>query len=76
MVKVIKAGLNKEIDTVRKICEQYQDYYELSIGYMQFYSIDKKECEEYGYQNFQDTVFGTDQFNGETKYWGQGIERY
>ena len=43
---------------------------------MQFYSIDKKECEEYGYQNFQDTVFGTDQFNGETKYWGQGIERY
>ncbi|RII34114.1 GNAT family N-acetyltransferase [Clostridium chromiireducens] len=49
------------------------EYSEIPIGYIQFYSIDKKECEEYGYQNFQDTVFGTDQFIGETKYWGQGI---
>lgn len=49
------------------------EYFQKPIGYIQFYSINKEEREEYGYNNFQDTVFGTDQFIGETKYWGQGI---
>ncbi len=49
------------------------EYSRTPIGYIQFYSINKEEREEYGYNNFQDTVLGTDQFIGETKYWGQGI---
>lgn len=49
------------------------EYSQTPIGYIQFYSIDKKECEEYGYENVQDTILGTDQFIGETKYWVQGI---
>lgn len=59
----------KDISKTRCIIE----YSQKPIGYIQFYAIDKKECEEYGYENVQNTIFGTDQFIGETKYWGQGI---
>jgi aminoglycoside 6'-N-acetyltransferase len=43
------------------------------IGYIQFYNISEEEIEEYGYTNFQGSIFGTDQFIGEPKYWNQGI---
>lgn len=49
------------------------EYEEIPIGYIQFYPIDKEECEEYGLTDFKGNIFGTDQFIGETKYWGQGI---
>ncbi|SHH35219.1 aminoglycoside 6'-N-acetyltransferase [Clostridium collagenovorans DSM 3089] len=43
------------------------------IGYIQFYHISKEEYEEYGYTGIHKIIYGTDQFIGETKYWGQGI---
>ena len=45
----------------------------MPIGYIQFYPISEEEREEYDYANFHGTIFGTDQFIGETKYWGKGI---
>ncbi|MBZ9687454.1 acetyltransferase [Clostridium estertheticum] len=49
------------------------EYFQTPIGYIQFYPISEEDREKYGYVTFQDTIFGTDQFIGETKYWGQGI---
>jgi aminoglycoside 6'-N-acetyltransferase len=49
------------------------EYSHIPIGYVQFYPVSEEECDEYGYANFQCTIFGMDQFIGETKYWGQGI---
>jgi len=49
------------------------EYSKIPIGYIQFYTITKEEYEKYGLGNVQDAIFGTDQFIGETKYWGQGI---
>lgn len=60
---------NDDTDNTRCIIE----YSKTPIGYIQFYTISEEEREEYGYANFQGTIFGTDQFIGETKYWGQGI---
>lgn len=60
---------NENIKITRCIIE----YSKTPIGYIQFYTISEEEREEYGYENFQNPIFGTDQFIGETKYWGQGI---
>lgn len=49
------------------------EYSHIPIGYIQFYPVSEEEREEYGYANYKGTIFGTDQFIGETKYWGQGI---
>lgn len=49
------------------------EYVNQSIGYIQFYTINEEERKEYGYSNFNGVIFGTDQFIGETEYWGQGI---
>jgi len=43
------------------------------IGYLQFYCIEKEQCEEYGLIDSKDIIYGTDMFIGEPKYWGQGI---
>ncbi|GGH77173.1 aminoglycoside 6'-N-acetyltransferase [Pullulanibacillus pueri] len=44
-----------------------------SIGYIQFYPIDEEEREEYGYQDVDEKIYGTDQFIGEVGYWNSGI---
>lgn len=49
------------------------EYYGKPIGYIQYYIVDEKECEEYGYLDFKGTIFGTDQFIGESNHWNQGI---
>ena len=49
------------------------EYYQKPIGYIQYYSIDENEREEYGFSNFVGNIFGTDQFIGESNYLGQGI---
>ncbi|WP_234123493.1 GNAT family N-acetyltransferase [Clostridium hydrogenum] len=49
------------------------EYYNIPIGYIQFYLIDEEERSEYGYADFGGNVFGTDQFIGEPQYFGQGI---
>ena len=66
---VDEAFYSEDISETRCIIE----YSQIPIGYIQFYPVKKEECEEYGYANFEGTIFGTDQFIGETKYWGQGI---
>ena len=66
---VEEAFYSEDINETRCIIEHSQT----PIGYIQFYTISEEQCEEYGYSNFQGTIFGTDQFIGETKYWGQGI---
>ena len=64
-----EAFYSEDIKETRCIIEHAQK----PIGYIQFYPISDEQCEEYGYANLQETIFGTDQFIGETKYWGQGI---
>lgn len=49
------------------------EYCKIPIGYIQFYPIDEEGREEYGIENFESEIYGTDQFIGESKYWGQGI---
>lgn len=49
------------------------EYLHIPIGYIQFYPIDEEELNDYGYKDFYDKIYGTDQFIGETEYWGQGI---
>ncbi|GFZ33221.1 hypothetical protein CSC2_37470 [Clostridium zeae] len=49
------------------------EYFEIPIGYIQFYAISEEECYEYGFENLKGEIYGTDQFIGETNYWGQGI---
>lgn len=49
------------------------EYDEKPIGYIQYYILDKEERAEYGYLDFKGTIFGTDQFIGESNHWGQGI---
>ncbi|WP_106769414.1 GNAT family N-acetyltransferase [Paenibacillus faecalis] len=43
------------------------------IGYIQFYAITDEERIEYGYGDFTGSIFGMDQFIGETSFWNQGI---
>lgn len=49
------------------------EYSEIPIGYIQFYPICQEECNKYRFENLKSEIYGTDQFIGETKYWGQGI---
>ena len=58
-----------DIDKTKCIIE----YSQTPIGYIQFYPVSQEDCEKYGYANLHGTLFGSDQFIGETKYWGQGI---
>ena len=44
-----------------------------SIGYGQIYPITDEGCEEYEYDNRNETVYGMDQFIGEPDYWDRGI---
>ncbi|MFL0270134.1 GNAT family N-acetyltransferase [Candidatus Clostridium radicumherbarum] len=60
---------NKNLDKTKCIIE----YTKIPIGYIQFYCISDEQCKDYGYANFKGNIFGTDQFIGESKYWGKGI---
>ncbi len=41
------------------------------IGYIQFYPVDDATKKDYGYPD--ETIYGVDQFIGETDYWNKGI---
>lgn len=43
------------------------------IGYIQYYCITDEERQEYGYLDFTGSIFGMDQFIGETTFWNRGI---
>ncbi|MBU8785063.1 MULTISPECIES: GNAT family N-acetyltransferase [Bacillus] len=47
------------------------DFNGREIGYIQFYQLDEEEKKTYGYRD--ETVYGLDQFIGETDYWNKGI---
>lgn len=49
------------------------EYEKKSIGFIQYYRIDKEERLLYGYEHSNDLIYGIDQFIGETRYWGKGI---
>jgi aminoglycoside 6'-N-acetyltransferase len=48
------------------------EYKDNSIGYIQYYKVNKEKLKEYGDKANQKT-FGIDQFIGETHLWGKGI---
>lgn len=49
------------------------EYNEKAIGYIQFYLLEEQERFEYGYWNPAETIYGTDQFIGESDYWNKGL---
>ena len=48
------------------------DYEGSEIGYIQFYLLDEETKKEYGYSQ-EETIYGTDQFIGESEYWNKGV---
>jgi len=48
-------------------------YEGIAIGYIQFYPVFDAERTEYGYDDFEGTVYGMDQLIGEPEYWNRGI---
>ncbi|WP_108993232.1 GNAT family N-acetyltransferase [Paenibacillus agaridevorans] len=51
------------------------EYNHKPIGYIQFYLIDEETSKKFGYYDLNETIYGTDQFIGETKYWNQEIAK-
>ncbi|WP_435165980.1 GNAT family N-acetyltransferase [Paenibacillus glycanilyticus] len=43
------------------------------IGYLQFYEIQEEEREIYGLSDEAGSIYGMDQFIGESRYWNKGI---
>ena len=48
------------------------EHKEKDIGYIQYYKIQEDELKRYGYTPNQ-SIYGIDQFIGETQLWGKGI---
>jgi aminoglycoside 6'-N-acetyltransferase len=65
--KVERVFYSSDDDEVKCIIE----YEGKSIGYIQYYELDKAAQKEYGYESGK--IFGTDQFIGEVDYWNKGI---
>jgi aminoglycoside 6'-N-acetyltransferase len=60
-------------ERVQEITQCVVDYDGVEIGYIQFYLITDDERNEYGYTGFKGSIYGLDQFIGETHYWNKGI---
>ncbi|WP_433752034.1 GNAT family N-acetyltransferase [Paenibacillus amylolyticus] len=60
---------NQDDNATRCIVE----YGENLIGYIQFYELEEEERTEYGYEDTDEIIYGTDQFIGEVDYWNRGI---
>lgn len=48
------------------------EYKDKPIGYIQYYEILKEQLKIYGY-SLEESIYGIDQFIGETSLWGKGI---
>lgn len=48
------------------------EYKDKPIGYIQYYRTPKDQLEIYGY-SVEESIYGIDQFIGETELWGKGI---
>ncbi|WNB93962.1 GNAT family N-acetyltransferase [Bacillus sp. NEB1478] len=66
--KVNKVFYESEEDDEIKCMVEYK---EKAIAYIQFYQLDNKTKNDYGY--IDESIFGTDQFIGEVEYWNKGI---
>ena len=51
------------------------EYQERSVGYLQYYCLDKAGFEEYGLPETSEKVYGMDLFIGEPALWGRGLGR-
>ena len=60
---------NRENDATRCIAE----YEGKPIAYIQFYQVDAETKGVYGFEEVQESIYGTDQFIGEVEYWNKGI---
>ncbi len=49
------------------------EYKGKEIGYVQFYPITAEEREKYGYKNYEEPIYGMDQYIGEVDCWNKGI---
>ncbi|MBK3494211.1 GNAT family N-acetyltransferase [Viridibacillus sp. YIM B01967] len=49
------------------------EYDGISIGYIQFYPLEKDSRIAFDYCDDTEIIYGLDQFIGESSYWGQGI---
>lgn len=43
------------------------------IGYIQFYEVDEGERITYGFADVMESIYGMDQFIGESAYWDKGV---
>jgi len=60
---------DEQDETIRCMVE----YRERPIGYIQYYVLEEDERHEYGYDDVDEIIYGTDQFIGEPDYWNKGI---
>lgn len=60
---------NRKDEATRCIAE----YEGKPIAYIQFYLVDDESKRVYGYEEVQESIYGTDQFIGEVEYWNGGI---
>lgn len=67
--KVEQKFFEAEADATRCIIE----FDEGPIGYVQFYEVDEDERQTYGYSDSIETLYGMDQFIGESAYWNKGV---
>jgi len=44
-----------------------------AIGYIQYYVVNDEYRSKYGYEDFEGSLYGMDQFIGETEFWNGGI---
>ncbi|MCJ8005945.1 GNAT family N-acetyltransferase [Lederbergia wuyishanensis] len=65
---VLKKFYSRNDETNRCILE----YEGIPIGYIQYYQLDDEDFKEYGYCETK-TIYGMDQFIGESDYWNRGI---
>jgi aminoglycoside 6'-N-acetyltransferase len=68
-IAMVRASFYLDDDETRCIIE----YDSAAIGYIQFYALDAAEKSKYGYTDVEETIYGTDQFIGNTSYWNLGI---
>ncbi|MFJ7935088.1 GNAT family N-acetyltransferase [Sporosarcina sp. NPDC096371] len=43
------------------------------IGYIQFYEVEAEERVTYGFDDSTESIYGMDQFIGESDYWNKGV---
>ena len=69
-MELVKKHFYEDREEITQCIIQYNS---MDIGYIQFYLIDDEEKENYDYKDYKGTIYGMDQFIGESDFWNQGI---